>query len=104
MQPRPLLADFVLGFELPHRTVERRWIHAHRAAHLANGHAWLRVDALEHLLAPLSGLGEHAARRVIAHVEAQALRKLAQLAVLLDQRLELPDAYGEISLKPAKVA
>jgi len=89
---------------LAHRTVERRWIHAHLAAYLANGHARLRGHVLEYLLTALSRLRERAARRVIAHVETEPLGKLAQLAVLLDQRLELSDPRCKISLKPAKVA
>jgi hypothetical protein len=64
----------------------------------------LRGDLGKHLLASLARFGKHAAGRVIAHLDTEALRKLAQLAVLLDQRLELSDPCCKISLKPAKVA
>jgi hypothetical protein len=104
MQARSLFADGPLGLQLAHRTIERRGIHAHFAADLANGHAGLSGHAFEHLLAALSRLGKHAARRVIGYLDAKALRKLAQLTVLLDQWLELPDPRCKISFKPAKVA
>src|SRR6187397_212247 len=104
MQPGSFLPNRALRLELPHRTVERRWIHAHRAAHLADRHSGLGGHPLEHLLAALPRLRKHAAGRVIAHLEAKALGKLAQLAVLLDQWLQLFDAYREISLEPAEVA
>lgn len=104
MQPRSLFADGAFGLQLAHRTVERRGIHAHLAADLANGHAGLSGHAFQHLLTTLSRLGEHATWRVIADLDAKALRKLAQLAVLLDQRFELSDPCCKISLKPAKVA
>ena len=104
MQPRSLFADRPLGLQLAHRTVERCGIHAHLTANLANGDSGLRSHPFQHLLTTLSRLGEHAARRVIADLDAEALRKLAQLAVLLDQRLELSDPRCKISLKPAKVA
>jgi len=104
MKPWTLLANRPLRLELTHRTVERCWIDAHRAADLADRHSRLRGDVLEHLLPSLTGFGKHAARRDIAHVDAEALRKLAQLAVLLDQRLEFPDPDREVSLEPAEVA
>jgi hypothetical protein len=59
---------------------------------------------LEHLLASLTGLCQHAARCLIADVDPEALGKLAQLAVLLDQRLELPDPDGKLPLEPAEIA
>jgi hypothetical protein len=104
VEPRSFLANGALGLELAHRTVERRWVYAHCAAHLANRDAGLGGHALEHLLASLTGLCQYTARRVIANVDAESLGKLAQLAVLLDQRLELPDPDREVPLEPAKIA
>jgi hypothetical protein len=104
MQPRTFFADRALRLELAHRTVERRWIDAHRARDLADRDAGLRGHAFKHLLTSLTGFCQHAARSVIAYVDPKALRKLAQLAVFVDQRLELSDPLGEVSLEPAEIA
>lgn len=104
MEPWTLLTNRPLRLELAHRTVERCRIDAHRTANLADRHSGPGGDVLEHLLPSLAGFGKHAARRDIAHLDAEALRELAQLAVLLDQRLEFPDPGREVSLKPAEVA
>src|SRR5262245_30590006 len=104
MQPRSFLADGAFGLKLAHRTVERRWVYAHRAAYLSDRDAGLGGHALEHLLATLTRLCQHAARRVIANVDAEPLGKLAQLTVLLDQRLEFSDPDRDVPLEPAEIA